>query len=110
VDESSPVLFSPQQPNYYSHTKAVAEKIVLGANLKVNGMLTALRLASMYLNGEGNTTQILNLVKNARSGRAKMYIGSEVNGFDNTYFKNLTYAANLEHFRKASASKAGHFL
>jgi len=94
ADESYPVLYFPQQPNYYSHTKAVAESIVLSANRKVGGMLTvALRPASMY--GEGDTTQIPNLVKNARSGRANMRIGSEENKFDNTYIKNLTCAEFL---------------
>lgn len=94
ADESYPVLFFPQQPNYYSHTKAVAEEIVLSANRKCGKMLTAaLRPASMY--GEGDTTQTANLVKNARAGRAYNRIGSEENLFDNTYIKNLTHVEIL---------------
>jgi sterol-4alpha-carboxylate 3-dehydrogenase (decarboxylating) len=94
ADETYPVLYFTEQPNYYSHTKAVAEGIVLSANRKVGGMLTvAIRPASIY--GEADTTQIPNLVKNARAGRANMRIGSENNKFDNTYVKNLTHAQIL---------------
>ena len=94
ADETLPVLYFPDQPNYYSHTKAVAEDIVLSANRKAGRMLTvAVRPASMY--GERDTTQIPNLVKNAKSGRAKMQIGPGTNKFDNTYVKNLTHAQIL---------------
>lgn len=94
VDESHPVLYSPQQPNFYSHTKAVAESIILSANNNGSRMLTAaLRPASMY--GEGDTTQIPNLVESARAGRSSMRFGGEENGFDNTYIKNLTHAEIL---------------
>jgi sterol-4alpha-carboxylate 3-dehydrogenase (decarboxylating) len=106
VDETSPVLYLPQQPNYYSHTKAVAEDTVLSANGKDSGMLTiALRPASMY--GEGDTTQIPNLVKNARAGRANMRIGSKENSFDNTYIKNLTHAEILAAEALVAASEGG---
>lgn len=45
--------------------------------------------------GEGDTTQMPNLVKNARAGRANTRIGSEEHSFDNTYIKNLTHAEIL---------------
>ncbi|PVH99003.1 hydroxysteroid dehydrogenase [Periconia macrospinosa] len=94
ADETLPVLYFPEQPNYYSHTKAVAEDIVLSANRKAGNMLTvAIRPASMY--GEGDTTQTPNLVKNAQAGRANLQIGSSNNKFDNTYVKNLTHAQIL---------------
>jgi sterol-4alpha-carboxylate 3-dehydrogenase (decarboxylating) len=86
------VLCFPDQPNYYSHTKAVAEALVISANRETSGsMLTvAIRPASMY--GKGDTTQIPNLVKNAKAGRANMQIGDGRNKFDNTYVRNLTHA------------------
>jgi sterol-4alpha-carboxylate 3-dehydrogenase (decarboxylating) len=94
VDESHPVLYHPAQPNYYSHTKAVAETLVLSANRSVGKMLTAaIRPASMY--GEADSTQIPNLVKSAMAGRAHLQIGSGKNQFDNTYIKNLTHAQIL---------------
>jgi sterol-4alpha-carboxylate 3-dehydrogenase (decarboxylating) len=71
ADETHCVLYFPEQPNYYSHTKAVAEGIVLPANRKSGSMSTvAIRPASIY--GEADTTQIPNLVKSAKAGRANM--------------------------------------
>jgi sterol-4alpha-carboxylate 3-dehydrogenase (decarboxylating) len=72
ADKSYPVLYFPEQPNYYSHTKAVAEVLVLSGNRATgSGMLTvAIRPASMY--GEADTTQIPNLVKNAIARRANL--------------------------------------
>jgi sterol-4alpha-carboxylate 3-dehydrogenase (decarboxylating) len=105
ADETYPVLRFPEQPSYYSHTKAVAEDIVLSANRTEGVLLTAaIRPASMY--GEADTTQIPNLVKNARAGRAKMQIGSGKNYFDNTYVKNLTHAQILVAEALLKASRA----
>lgn len=57
-------------------------------------MLTAaVRPASMY--GEGEERQIPNLVRSAKSGRAKYQIGRGNNQFDHTYVKNLTHALIL---------------
>jgi sterol-4alpha-carboxylate 3-dehydrogenase (decarboxylating) len=104
ADESYPVLYFPQQPNYYAHTKAVAEDMVLSANRKDGGMLTvALRPASMY--GEGDLTQIPNLVKSAKAGRANLQIGPGKK-FDNTYVKNLTHAQILAAEGLLNAQKA----
>jgi sterol-4alpha-carboxylate 3-dehydrogenase (decarboxylating) len=94
ANETLPVLYHPTQPNYYSHTKAIAEQIVLSANRKASAMLTvAIRPASMY--GEADTTQIPNLVKSAKAGRAHIQIGPGTNKFDNTYVKNLTHGQIL---------------
>lgn len=95
ADENYPILYFPEQPNYYSYTKAVAEDIVLAANRKVDSRMptVAIRPASMY--GEGDTIQIPNLVKTARTGRAGLQIGKGDNKFDNTYIKNLTHAQIL---------------
>jgi sterol-4alpha-carboxylate 3-dehydrogenase (decarboxylating) len=94
ADENLPVLYYPQQPSYYSHTKAIAEDIVLAANRSVATMLTvAVRPASMY--GEGDEMQIPNQVRNAKAGRARNQIGPGNNKFDNTYVKNLAHAQIL---------------
>ncbi|KAF2824789.1 NAD(P)-binding protein [Ophiobolus disseminans] len=94
ADETYPLLSFPAQPNFYSHTKAVGEALVLAAN-RANGgtMVTAaLRPASMY--GEGDALQIPNLVRSARMGRAKWQMGKGY-GFDGTYVGNLTHAMIL---------------
>jgi sterol-4alpha-carboxylate 3-dehydrogenase (decarboxylating) len=45
--------------------------------------------------GEGDESQVPNLIRNAKVGRARNQIGSGENKFDNTYVKNLTYAQTL---------------
>ena len=109
ADETHCVLYFPEQPNYYSHTKAVAEGIVLSANRKSGSMLTvAIRPASIY--GEADTTQIPNLVKSAKAGRANMQIGSENNKFDNTYVKALRTPKFLQQRRFLKLQERNLFL
>jgi sterol-4alpha-carboxylate 3-dehydrogenase (decarboxylating) len=86
------VLYFPDQPNYYSHTKAVADPLVISANRKTSGSMLTVAIRPAFMYGEADTTQIPNLVKNAKAGRANMQIGDGRNKFDNTYVKNLTHA------------------
>ncbi|KAF2204562.1 hydroxysteroid dehydrogenase [Delitschia confertaspora ATCC 74209] len=105
ADESMPVLYYPQQPEYYSHTKAVAEEIVLAAN-RVKGVLTAaIRPATIF--GIGDHVTIANMCKNAISGRARNQLGDGRNLMDATYGENCAYAHILaaEALLKASASE-----
>jgi sterol-4alpha-carboxylate 3-dehydrogenase (decarboxylating) len=91
--EDLPALFYPEQPEWYSHTKAVAEGIVLEAN-RERGMLTAsLRPASMYGPGDGGMTT--NIINQVLSGRAKYRFGSGSWLFDTTYVENCTHAQLL---------------
>ncbi|KAJ4286526.1 hypothetical protein N0V90_013226 [Kalmusia sp. IMI 367209] len=53
--EDAPVIFMPEQTEYYSHTKAIAETLVLGAN-KQNIRTSAIRPAGLF--GEGDTGTI----------------------------------------------------
>jgi sterol-4alpha-carboxylate 3-dehydrogenase (decarboxylating) len=88
--EDLPVLFYPEQPEFYSHTKALGETIVLSAN-REKGMLTgSIRPASMYGTGCGLMTA--NLINLARSGRANIRFGSDPCLFDNVYVENCTNA------------------
>ena len=102
--EDIPVLFFPDQPEFYSHTKALGEKIVLSAN-RENGMLTAsIRPAAMY--GVGCEVITTNLTKVALSGRAKYRFGASPSLYDITYVENCTYAQMLvaQALVKAAAS------
>jgi sterol-4alpha-carboxylate 3-dehydrogenase (decarboxylating) len=91
--EDFPVLFYPDQPEFYSHTKALAEKIVLSANREA-GMLTAsLRPASMYGPGDGMMTT--NITNQVLSGRANYRFGTGSYLFDTLYVENCTYAQLL---------------
>lgn len=91
--EDLPVLFYPEQPEYYSHTKALAEKIVLEAN-RQNGMLTAsVRPAALY--GEGDGIMTTNLTQQALSGRANIQFGTKSHLYDTCYVENCTKAQML---------------
>jgi sterol-4alpha-carboxylate 3-dehydrogenase (decarboxylating) len=91
--EDLPVLFYPDQPEFYSHTKALAEKIVLSANREA-GMLTAsLRPASMYGPWDGIMTT--NITNQVLSGRANYRFGTGSYLFDTIYVENCTHAQLL---------------
>ncbi|KAH8812906.1 hydroxysteroid dehydrogenase [Xylogone sp. PMI_703] len=93
VTESLPVLFHPQQPEQYAHTKALAERIVLDAN-RVNNMLTvAIRPTTIY--GEGDLLLTANLCRTAYTGRARNQLGDGKNLMDVTYAGNVAYAQIL---------------
>ncbi|TVY24042.1 3beta-hydroxysteroid-dehydrogenase/decarboxylase isoform [Lachnellula hyalina] len=88
--EDVPLCFEPEQTEYYTHTKAVAEQIILSAN-KQNQLLTTIIRAAMLF-GEGDATSTPQLVGNARAGRGKFQIGNGTNLFDFTYIGNTAYA------------------
>jgi sterol-4alpha-carboxylate 3-dehydrogenase (decarboxylating) len=90
--EEAPVIFHPQQPVWYSHTKAVAETLVLSANCE-KLRTAAIRPAGLF--GEGDTMSITSIISNAREGKARMQIGDNSNSFDWTYVGNHAYAQML---------------
>lgn len=92
-EEDAPVLFHPQQPEAYAHTKAVAETLVMQAN-RVGGMLTAaIRPTTIY--GEGDLLVTAELCRTAYTGKAKFQFGDGRNMNDVTYVGNLAYAEVL---------------
>ncbi|CAN9384451.1 unnamed protein product [Alternaria alternata] len=91
--EDQPVLLHPNQPEYYSHTKALAEKMVLAAN-RENGLLTAVvRPAALY--GAGDSIMTTNVTQQALSGRANIQFGHQSYLYDTCYVENCTYAQLL---------------
>jgi sterol-4alpha-carboxylate 3-dehydrogenase (decarboxylating) len=91
--EDLPVLFSPDQPAFYSHTKALAETIVLSAN-RERAMLTgSIRPASLY--GPRCKLMTKDLIGAVRKGRANFRFGTGVYLFDNAYVENCAYAQLL---------------
>ena len=79
-------LFHPQQPELYSHTKAVTEEMVLSAN-NVGGVRTcAIRPANMF--GEGDRTTTSNIIGAAKEGKNRIQIGDNTKLFDWTYVGN----------------------
>lgn len=91
ADERWPLLYSPIQKEYYSETKAIAEKLVLDANRKHGDMLTcAIRPAGIF--GEGDMQYTPNLLQAYEKGQTKFQLGANENLFDFTYVGNVAYA------------------
>lgn len=90
VTEDLPLFHEPEQKFYYSHTKAVAEEIILAANGKHGLLTTSIRPASLF--GEGDLLLTPNMVE---AGRKNIIIGNGKNKFDFTYVGNNAYAQVL---------------
>lgn len=91
ADERWPVLSAPQQREYYSETKGVAEGIVLAANRKYGDMLTtAIRPAGIF--GEGDVQMIPSMLTAYEKRQTKFQLGQNNNLFDFTYVGNVAHA------------------
>jgi len=90
VTEDLPLFFEPDQKVYYSHTKAVAEDMILKANGKTGLRTASIRPAALF--GEGDEMMWSNLTE---LGRKNIIIGSGNNLFDFTYVGNNAYAQVL---------------
>ena len=91
ADERWPLLFSPQQKEYYAETKAIAESAVLAANRQYGKMLTiALRPAGVF--GEGDMQAIPGMLQAYAKGQTNFQLGDNDNLFDWTYVGNVAYA------------------
>jgi sterol-4alpha-carboxylate 3-dehydrogenase (decarboxylating) len=91
--EDLPALFYPEQPEFYSHTKALAESIVLAAN-RENGMLIA-SIHPVALYGSHNDMMSINITNEALKGRAKIRFGTGQYLYDTYYVENCVYAQIL---------------
>ena len=91
ADERWPVLRAPQQREYYSETKGIAEGIVLDANRKHGKMLTiAIRPAGIF--GEGDVQIVPGILQAYYGKQTKYQIGDNNNIYDFTYVGNVAYA------------------
>ena len=91
ADETWPVLRIPDTPDYYGHTKGVAETAVLAANRKYGNMLTAaIRPAGIF--GEGDNQMIPGAIAAYRTGKTKVQLGDNTNLWDWTYVGNVAHA------------------
>ena len=87
ADESLPVLQTPQQTEIYSHTKGVAENIVLAANRSYGSMLTtAIRSTSMF--GEDDAGWMPNLLNIYKTGKTNIQLGNNSAKIDLLYVGN----------------------
>ncbi|EHK96061.1 putative Sterol-4-alpha-carboxylate 3-dehydrogenase, decarboxylating [Glarea lozoyensis 74030] len=93
-DDSLPLLYLPDQTEIYSHSKAVADQLVLNANSTTPaGMLTSCIRPSMIF-GEGDYVTG-ELVKRAAEGKYKWQIGDGKNECDWTFNENVIHAQFL---------------
>jgi sterol-4alpha-carboxylate 3-dehydrogenase (decarboxylating) len=90
--EDSPVLFYPDQPEPYSHTKALAETFVLAAN---GASLRTVSIRPAGLFGEGDTGAVTSMITSAQEGKARLQVGDGKNVFDWTYVENCVHAQML---------------
>ena len=91
ADETFPLLYLPVQRSEYSHTKALAEDLVLQANRRNSKMVTiSLRPSGLF--GEDDPTTVRPMVEAAASGKYRFQIGNGKNLFDWTYVGNAAQA------------------
>lgn len=91
ADERWPVLRAPQQREYYSESKGIAEGLVLAANHQRGDMLTiSMRPAGIF--GEGDVQLVSNMLRAYRKGQTKFQLGKNDNLFDFTYVGNAAHA------------------
>ncbi|OAX83106.1 hypothetical protein ACJ72_02531 [Emergomyces africanus] len=88
--EDAPKVFLPEQKEFYTHTKAVAEDMVLAANRKYGYKTVALRGCILF--GEGDVTSIPKIIQNAKAGRGNLQVGNNQNLCDYTYLGNAADA------------------
>ena len=98
ADDATPHVLLPAQESVYSHSKAIAEQLVLEANNKAGKMLTcSLRLSGMF--GEDDPTSTKSMVDAAAAGRYRYQMGDGTNLFDRTYVDDVVQG----HVRAAHA-------
>ncbi|OJD13700.1 hypothetical protein AJ78_05857 [Emergomyces pasteurianus Ep9510] len=88
--EDAPKVFLPEQREFYTHTKAVAEDMVLTANKKYSYKTAVIRGCTLF--GEGDITTIPKIVQNAQTGRGRLQVGYNRNLYDFTYLGNAADA------------------
>ena len=91
IDDSAPIPGMLVRKDGYSHSKAVAESLVLNANRQDGKMLTtAIRTSGVF--GEDDLTTVKPMVNTAAEGKYKFQVGNGRNLFDWTYVREVVHA------------------
>lgn len=109
ADESFPLVLLPRQKEPYTHSKAVAEDLVIKWNRCCANILTAvIRPSGLF--GEHDLTTVKPMVEAAAAGKYKSQIGNGKNLFDWTYVENAVDAHVLaaQALLKASKTSSSH--
>jgi sterol-4alpha-carboxylate 3-dehydrogenase (decarboxylating) len=90
ADERWPVISGKEQPEYYTHTKGLAETAVLLANRTPPTFLTcSIRPAGIF--GPGDVQMLPGLLQASRKGQTKFQLGPNTSLFDFTYVENVAH-------------------
>ncbi|KAM0722111.1 hypothetical protein Q7P37_001552 [Cladosporium fusiforme] len=114
ADETYPLVLGEKQPEYYVHTKALAEQFVLSQNRLAESpsfLTCAIRPSGIV--GSGDLVVLPGVLEAYYNGRTKFQIGSNRNLFDFTCNTNVAYAhclaaAKLEEQLNALSLTASH--
>lgn len=91
-DDTLPLLYLPAQTEIYSHSKALADQLVLDANDNTGMLTTSIRPSGIF--GEGDATAKA-FADKAAEGKLKIQIGDGKNLFGWTFNENFIYAEFL---------------
>lgn len=97
-DETFPLIIGDQQPEFYVHTKALAETYVLGQNHRARDtperfLTCAIRPSGIF--GAGDMVVLPGILDAYSRGQTKFQIGDNQNLFDFTQNTNVAYAHYL---------------
>ncbi|MCJ1385943.1 hypothetical protein MMC17_009068 [Xylographa soralifera] len=106
ADEIVPLVYGPEQREYCSHTKAVAECFVLAANRQHGMLTTGIRPAGIF--GEGDLSLTKRTVGTPQARKLRIQIGDGTNKLDFAYVGNTASAhvlavSDLQRAVKSSA-------
>jgi sterol-4alpha-carboxylate 3-dehydrogenase (decarboxylating) len=98
ADESFPVILDDSQPEFYVHTKALAETYVLSQNCRTQGsthqfLTCAIRPSGIF--GFGDLVVLPGILDAYFRGQTKVQIGNNLNLFDFTENTNVAHAHYL---------------
>lgn len=91
-DESLPLVYIPKQKEVYSHSKALADQLVLDNNGTTPGSMLTTCIRPSGIFGEGDEGPTKSMVENAAAGKLRFTIGDGKNLFDFTFNENVVYA------------------
>ncbi|KAI1082850.1 NAD(P)-binding protein [Whalleya microplaca] len=92
ANEDYPVITGKLQTEYYSETKAQAEKLVLEANRAESTTLLTTSIRPSGIFGEGDMQLVHHAVNVYREGKDRVQVGNNENLFDFTYVENVAHA------------------
>jgi len=95
ADETYPLVTGAQQPEYYTHTKALAESFVLSQNRPPSPSTPTFQTCALRpsgIIGVGDLTVLPGMVETYYAGRTKAQLGSNRNLFDFAANTNVAHA------------------